>query len=155
MKQITLNTLREFSSGYHALNDNEQLRCIQDYVARLPEIEDDAYPFALILVTAIVEGTNPKTLADFCGMPLDFVTEIANRMTASGLWLDDGSVDYDFFTAQTGRNWDIRFVVNLSVAQGLLAWTGETRNGNRVYQLTEAGLWDLADHSREKSSLTQ
>jgi len=150
MKQITLKTLGEFSSEYNALNDNERLLHIQDYVAGPPEVQDDEVPFALILVAAIFEGTNPNTLADFCGMPLDFVTEIAYRMTASGLWLDDGSVDYDFFTAKPGRNWDMRFVINLSVAQGILACTGEKRNGSRVYQLTEAGLRVQANHSLQQ-----
>ncbi len=130
---LTLETLAELYSGYNPLNDTERFNHIYDYVRTIYELEDkdSSFPFGLLLIAAITEGTKPNTLAHFCRMPLDFVTEVADRLTASGLWLDDGSVDYDFLTAVPGLDWDVCFSVDLLVAEGELHGLegGETVKG--------------------------
>jgi hypothetical protein len=129
---LTLDTLSEFHSGYNPLNDTERFRHIFDYVHSIYSLDDTAFPIGLLLIASVSEGTDPKTLARFCGMTLGFVTEVANRLTASGIWLDDGSVDYEFLTAESDL-WDFWFVTSTLVAQGRLAWTGEREGNVRVY----------------------
>jgi hypothetical protein len=137
--QLTLDTLNELFSGHDVLNDGKRFLCIRDYVETFYNSEDNAFPFALILIAAISEGTNPNTLAHFCQLPLEFVTEVAERLTTSGLWLDDGSVDYDFLTAEPGLHWEVCFSIDVFVARGVLASTGEKKDNLRGYYMTEAG----------------
>jgi hypothetical protein len=152
---LTLENITELYSGYNPLNDTERFRHICDFVkTTIYEMEDrdTIFPIGLLLIAAISEGTNPNTLAHFCQLPLEFVTEVADRLTASGLWLDDGSVDYDFLTAETEDLWDLWFVTSTLVAEGQLAWTGVKRDNFKVYKLTEAGHLERADHALGKSS---
>lgn len=76
-------------------------------------------------------------------MTQNFVNKVADRLTASGIWLDNGSVDYEFLTAKSDV-WRFWFVTSTLVAQRALAWTGERIEGCKVYELTEAGIWDQA-----------
>lgn len=149
---LTLATLAELYSGYNPLNDNERFHHIYEYVKTIYENEDkdDNFFFGLLMIAAISEGTAPNTLAHFCKLPLSFVTEVADSLTASGLWLDDGSVDYEFLTAETEDYWLFWFVTDSLVAPGVLAWTGEKKDDFKVYKSTEAGRLARADRALGK-----
>jgi hypothetical protein len=103
------------------------------------------------LIAAISEGTDPNTLADFCEMPLSFVAEVAYRLTAAEIWPKDGSVNYEFLTAESEELWDFWFVTSSLLTKGELAWTGARRDDFKVYKLTEAGLLARTDHALAKS----
>jgi hypothetical protein len=151
---LTLENITELYSGYNPLNDTERFNHIYDFVKTIYENEDKDtnFPFGLLLIAAISDGTNPNSLAHFCQMPLSFVTEVADRLTAAEIWPSDGSVDYEFLTAETEDLWDFWFVTSTLVAEGQLAWTGVRRDNFKVYQVTEAGLLARADHALGKSS---
>jgi hypothetical protein len=150
---LTLATLPELYTGCNPLNDIERFNNIYDFVEAVYDVgdEDENFPFGLLLIAAISEGTNPNTLADFCEMPLIFVTEVADRLTAAEIWPNDGSVNYEFLTAESEELWDFWFVTSTLVAEGQLAWTGVRRDKIKVYKLTEAGLLARTNHALGKS----
>jgi hypothetical protein len=151
---LTLATLPELYTGYNPLNDTERFNNIYDFVEAVYDIgdKDENFPFGLLLIAAISEGTNPSALADFCEMPLSFVTEVADRLTASGLWPNDGAVEYEFLMAESEELWNFWFVTSTLVAGGQLVWTGVRRDKLKGYKLTEAGLVARAQRMLETSN---
>ncbi len=150
--QMQIEQFDNFFRGYEALSEQERRVAIYDYVEAAVGGENDNFGFAVLLLAAMAEGANFTKLSEFIQLPLAFVTEVADRMTAAGLWLPDGSVDYDFLTAPSGRKRLVAFSISLLVAQGLVVWTGKNRNGRKVYQITEAGRAEYEFHAAGGSS---
>jgi hypothetical protein len=156
MQYLNFETLNEFYFGYFQLSDSEQLEHICNFIKTIDAIDDDLFPCAVLLVAAITEGTDPDTLAHFCRMPLAFVTEVAARLEASKIWLNDGTLDYEFLTAKNEEFWRLCFLVEALVARGIADTDGVKSERGRGYRLSEAGrLKVAADRALQESTVVQ
>ena len=94
--------------------------------------EEPQFKATMVLVAALFLGPNEGEIANLTGYTPEYVNEIAERLRASGLWTEAG-VDYLEWDPDTRKGY-LRFVMDLSVAQGMLFRTGEKRNGRYIYE---------------------
>ena len=96
------------------------LRRVKNIVRRIdPELADDGFDIATLMVAALFVGPNQRRLYAFTGLPKDLIADVAGRLRTNGIWVggkihcswaDDGATTTDF-------------ILDLLVGQGLLAKT--------------------------------
>ena len=98
------------------------LRRIKNEIRRLdPKLDEtnEAYDVAVILLSAIVVGSNIRRIARFSGLTYRAVTEIGRRLRTNGIWRG----------AKTRCNWadkengHIEFWCDVCVGQGYMSKT--------------------------------
>lgn len=89
----------------------------------------------LVALAAMLQCTNPAKLSLLSGYDSQLLDTIASRMRASGIWTEN-SVDHSEWRETA---WNVGFCMHVLVAKGRLARTGERRNGQAIYVITEEG----------------
>jgi hypothetical protein len=138
MKKKTC-ALLDYFAGYMALDNCQRLQLIHNYVS---PINDPCLDYAVVVLAAIFEGTDPVRLASFCGYELAFVQAVAKRMIASKLWIQ-ARVDYSFVGLKDEGEQKGAFRIDVLIAKGWVTRTGRRRKGWR-YWLTEQGELETA-----------
>jgi hypothetical protein len=94
---------------------------------------DPSRDAALVMVAGLFLGPSETAVAEITGCPVAFVSVIAARLRASGLWID-GAVEYaDWFAL--GNLGVAHFALDLDVAEGIFVRTGAKENGQFEYRL--------------------
>ena len=85
---------------------------------------------ARILVATTLVGPSIGAIVKLTGYSEQYVNEVAFRMWASRMWLEE-TVDYgDWGDDKTG---EINFLLDVGVAEGTIVRTQKIRNGQPVY----------------------
>lgn len=101
---------------------------------------DPSYETVVIMVAALFVGPDVDAIVRLTGSAREVVETIASRLRASGMWTDDGLVDYE-----DCEKWACgdpaglpALALSLDVAEGVFIRTSEkTSNGKWGYELTE------------------
>jgi hypothetical protein len=94
---------------------------------------DPSRATALVMIAALFVGPSEVAVAEITGCPVAFVSVIAARLRASGLWTDAG-VDYaDWFA--TGNLGIANFALDIDTAEGVFVRTSKRENGQYEYRL--------------------
>ena len=131
-------SVREDFEGYESMDDKQRLQRLAEYVDWIIEPINATYCFALILIAAFFEGTNPTRLASLLNYDLESVQKVAERMIASGLWLPDGSVSYESFRLDELDPWLCEFATEVGVAEGKFVRVGKNPQGRNLYGLVDS-----------------
>jgi hypothetical protein len=122
-----------WSSGF---TDDDLLETIYSYMfgscATHVDEQDDSTRASIVLLVAFHRGTNVTRLARLTGYPPNFIQQLADRMTKSGIWRGD-AVDCEHW--KHGGLADL--ALDVSVALGEFERLNKKKNGKYVYRLIE------------------
>ena len=94
---------------------------------------DPSRDTALIMVAALFVGPDVGAVAEITGCSFELVSVIADRLRASGLWVDGGTDYADWFASD---NLGIaNFALDIDTAEGIFVRTGAKENGQFAYRL--------------------
>lgn len=112
--------------------NKDDLRLSLDWeVGPLADGLDEArQKLARIMVAATLVGPSICAIVELTGYSEQDVTDVAFRMWASRMWLND-KVDYSAWGSDEIGT--INFLLDLSVAEGVLVRTQQIRDGKPVY----------------------
>ena len=103
---------------------------------------------AVVLMTALLVGTDINALARITGYPLDFLHAIARRMRAAKLWTN-GRVEVDDWLLDQSRHLPV-LIISMLVAMGwLVRW--QAADGRWFYRASRLGARKVGE--REMSSI--
>jgi len=74
----------------------------------------EQFPYAAVVLAALVVGAKKHRLAEVTGYSCDFIGAIDNRMRAAEIWVEDRVANSDW---ESGCG----FILHVSVAQGFVA----------------------------------
>jgi hypothetical protein len=98
-------------------------------------IGDPSRDAALIMIAALFVEPDVGAVAAITGCPLEIVNVVADRLRASGLWVDGGT-DYSDWSAKKPLG-IINFGLDLDVAEGVFTRTAGKENDQYGYKLVE------------------
>lgn len=97
---------------------------------------DDTYRTALVIVSALVCGTDGERLAKFTKLPVEFVQAIRRRMIAAELWTDV-DVNCDHWFSGDNQVSTSAISADLLVAEGAVVRAWDEASGDYRYWLPE------------------
>jgi len=101
----------------------------------VPDESDPGFQAAVLVLAAVSVGPLVNALSDFTGYDEEFVSEIAARMTAAGLW--SNNVVCSRHWLKPGAINRVLFMSDVMVAQGLLV--AHLAMGHVIYDLSASG----------------
>ena len=110
---------------------------VRKEVARIADgwvpIGDPSRNAALIMIAALFAGPDVGAVAEITGCSFELVSVIADRLRASGLWVDGGTDYANWFASD---NLGIaNFALDIDTAEGIFVRTGAKENGQFAYRL--------------------
>jgi hypothetical protein len=94
---------------------------------------DPSRDTALVMIAAVFVGPFEAAVAEVTGCPGAFVSVIAARLRASGLWTDGGTDYANWFASD---NLGIaNFALDIDTAEGVFVRTTRMENGQYEYRL--------------------
>jgi len=125
------------------------LQFVKDTLLELdPSVRDESdetYKTAVVLLSAIVRGTEAIDLATFTGVPIEFVARIRQRMIRAELWTDL-EADCDHWEVAPGVVSMTTFWTDVLVGEGLVVRQWDEEIGQYRYC--------AASHAPQKDELT-
>src|SRR5690242_8241248 len=92
---------------------------VEDWCPSAGEGEDDiGFRSAVVLIAALVEGTNIEHLTALTGYPREFVADISFRAKSAGLWVDDQVCYEHWFEGDSVK--PVAILCDVMVVEGLL-----------------------------------
>jgi hypothetical protein len=129
MSEITPNPIGKLDNAVR----QEIFRLTGQFVAE----GDPSRDTALVMIAALFVGPDAGAVAAITGCPIEIVNVVADRMRASGLWVDGGT-DYSDWSAAKPLG-IINFGFDLDIGEGVFTRGARMENGQYAYRLVADG----------------